>query len=183
MKFLKKVKKIKITDDGGYSLIELLVSISLFVVVISINSNIFLNAVRGQGKAITTQNVVDNSRYAMEVMAREIRVARVGSFSSDGIINDIIFTSGSQNRLNKSIRFYSNGGRIMFDDDTTDGNPAKPITSFRNVNVTSLEFTIKNTSTQPRITISLKVESKGSSVQTRDSIILQTTISPRELNS
>ena len=180
-KFEKK-NKVICSGSGGYSLIELLVAISVFVVVLSVNSNIFLNAVRGQGKAITTQNVSDNARYAMEVMARELRVARVTSLPADGVVNDITFISGSQNRLNKSIRFFLSGGSVMFDDDTTDANPAKSITSTQNVNVTGLTFTINNQAVQPRVTVVLKIESKGSQVSTYNNIVLQTTISPRELN-
>jgi type II secretory pathway pseudopilin PulG len=169
------------TNEGGYSLIELLVSISVFVIIISVNSNIFISAIKGQEKAIATQNVSDSARYLMEVISKELRVARISSFVLVGA-DDLSFTSGAEHRLNKNIRFYLNAGSVMFDDDTTDANPAKPITSSKNVIVSSLVFTINNQLTQPKITAVIDVKSKGTSAKVSDSIILQTTISPRELN-
>jgi len=181
MKNIKKINKFGFGDEGGYSLIELLVSITVFVMIISVNSNIFISAIKGQEKAIATQNVSDSARYLMEVMSKELRVARINSFVLNGA-SDISFVSGAEHRLNKTIRFYLDNGNVMFDDDTTDTNPAKPITSTKNVTVQSLVFTLNNQLTQPKITVVVNVNSKGTDPKSSDSIILQTTISPRELN-
>ncbi len=190
MKNIKKINKFRFDSDGGYSLIELLVSIAVFVIIISVNSNIFISAIRGQEKAIATQNVSDSARYLMEVMSKELRVARINSFVLVGS-DDLSFTSGAEHRLNKTIRFYLDAGNVMFDDDTTDANPAKAITSSKNVIVSNLIFTIisqpippviGSPPTQPKITIVIDVKSRGTSSKASDSIILQTTISPRELN-
>ncbi len=169
------------TNEGGYSLIELLTSIAVFVVIMSVNANIFISALKGQQKAIATQNVSDNARYLMEVIAKELRVARIGSFVLVGN-SDLSFVSGSEHRFNKNIRFYLNSGNVMFDDDTTDANPARAITSSKNITVQSLFFTINNQLTQPKITVVVGVTSKGTNPKAVDNIVIQTTISPRELN-
>jgi len=186
MDYFKKIKKNILSDEGGYSLIELLISITLFVLVIGINTNIFINSIKGQQKAIATQNVSNSARYSMEVMAREIRVGRVGSFVLNGA-NDITFVSGSENRKDGlgnplTVRFYLNAGRVLFDDDTSDANAAAPITSFQNVNIDSLNFILSNVLTQPKITISLTASSNNGSTSVSSDTALQTTISPREIN-
>ncbi|MCR4322615.1 MAG: prepilin-type N-terminal cleavage/methylation domain-containing protein, partial [Candidatus Azambacteria bacterium] len=88
-------------NEGGYSLIELMVAIGVFAVVVTVMSGTFIISLRGQGKSATAQNVGDNMRYAMEVMAKEIRMGTIKV--SQGYVlgpsfDDIQFRSNMPNR-------------------------------------------------------------------------------------
>src|SRR3989338_3039837 len=61
---------------SGFSLVELLVSMTIFTLVMSAGSTIFLLALRAQRVTIAEQNVVDNTRFALEFMSRQLRFAR-----------------------------------------------------------------------------------------------------------
>lgn len=178
---LKFNKFLKAND--GFTLAELLVAISVFSIAISISTNMFINAIRAQRKALVAQNVVDNARYVMETISKEVRVARPSSLSSP-LSNELSFTSNSENRKGNSIKFYFDDARgtVMFDDDTSDANVAQVITSAVNVKITSLEFTLNYVSGQPKVTVVLSAKSTSAD-PTIDSVInLQTTISPREIS-
>ncbi len=178
-----KVHNLQFKADGGFTLIELLVSIAVFAIVVAINTNMFLNAISGQRKAIATQNVSDSARYAMEIISREIRM---GSSFVLNNSSDISFISNSENRIGQVLRFVLDNGQIKFDDNFG-GNfgstaNAEAITSIQNTNVIFLNFDINNPARQPKITILMNVGSKNASQSTGDEIYLQTTISPRKLN-
>ncbi len=178
-----KVHNLQLKADGGFTLIELLVSIAVFAIVVAINTNMFLNAISGQRKAIATQNVSDSARYAMEIISREIRM---GSSFVLNNSSDISFISNSENRIGQVLRFVLDNGQIKFDDNFG-GNfgstaNAEAITSIQNTNVIFLNFDINNPARQPKITILMNVGSKNASQSTGDKIYLQTTISPRKLN-
>lgn len=184
-KYPKKLKANKLKADRGYTLVELLVSIAVFSIVVVINTNMFLNAISGQRKAIASQNVSDSTRYAMEIMTKEIRIGAVDSFVLNNP-SDISFVSNSENRATQILRFVLDNRQVKFDDnfngDFSDMTNARAITSTQNTNVISLNFDINNIAKQPKITILMNVESKNTPQNTRDEIYLQTTISPRELN-
>ncbi|MEK7452623.1 MAG: prepilin-type N-terminal cleavage/methylation domain-containing protein [Patescibacteria group bacterium] len=171
-----------IKEKNGYTLIELMLAISIFSIAVSICVNMFINAIKLQRSAIAVQNVSDNGRYIMEIIAREIRTGKVNSFILNGT-DDLSFQSNSPNRAGNTLKFYLSlsGDQLMFDDNTADALEALSVTATNNVVVTFLRFEIQNSTKQPRITIFLNVQSKNPPVDSQDEIYLQTTISPREL--
>lgn len=166
--------------ERGFSLIEMTVAIGIFAVVVTITSSTFITSLRGQRRAITTQNVADDARYAMEIMAKEIRMGK--DFVGGG--DTLQFVSNMPNRGGKTVRFRLDPGapQILFDDDITDGIMEEPITSSNTV-VNALVFTVSGTNpgSQPRITVVFDVASAGVAPDASTSMILQTTISPRSL--
>lgn len=166
--------------EKGFSLIELTVAIGIFAVVVTITSGTFITSLKGQRKSITAQNVADNARYAMEVMAKEIRMGE----DFTGGAETIQFTSNMIHRAGKTVSFRYDAGasQILFDDDIADGIPEEPITASQSA-ITMLRFTVSgmNPGSQPRVTIVLGVASRGTSPDVASSMILQTTISPRSL--
>lgn len=177
-------------SEAGYSLIELMVAIGVFAVVVAVMSGTFIVSLRGQGKSATAQNVADNARYAMEVMAKEMRMGMIKA--SEGYVlnspSDIQFRSNMPNRNGSIVRFYLDvpAGQIMFDDDINDGaGPGKdpePITA-ANIAVNALTFDVSGVSSdaQPRITTVMQVVSAGTAADIETRMDLQTTISPRSL--
>lgn len=180
----KKIKRTR--EEGGYSLIELMVAIGVFAMVVTVLSGTFAISLRGQGKSATAQNVGDNVRYAMEVMAKEMRMGTIKT--TEGYMlnspSDIQFRSNMPNRNGAILRFYLDApaGQIMFDDDINDALPPEPITSV-NIAVSALTFNVSGASlsSQPRITIVMRAASVGTAADIETRIDMQTTISPRSL--
>lgn len=167
---------------NGYTLIELLVSISVFAIVVTMVSGAFTITLKGQNKTATVQNVADNIRYAMEVIAKEVRMG--DSFPPPGTHSDFTFTSNMPARTGNQVRFRLDNGRIMFDDDTNPATaPEDSLTSSSNVNITALSFIVDGQypTTQPRVTIVIEAESIGTKVDVATQIQTQTTVSPRSL--
>lgn len=60
----------------GFSLIEMLVSVSIFTVIMMSSMDIFKMVIESQRGAIATQNVEESLKYFFEVTAKEIRMAQ-----------------------------------------------------------------------------------------------------------
>lgn len=181
-----KATSYKLKASAGYSLIELMVAIGVFAMVVTVLSGMFAISLRGQGKSATAQNVGDNVRYAMEVMAKEMRMGTIKT--TEGYIlnssSDIQFRSNMPNRSGAIVQFFlgASTGQIMFDDDINDALPPEPITS-ANIAVSALTFDVSGVSlsSQPRITIVMRAASVGTAADIETRIDMQTTISPRSL--
>jgi|SRR3989304_6532374 len=175
-----KAKSYTLQAGEGFSLIEMMVAIGIFAVVVMITSSTFITSLKGQQKSIAVQNVADNARYAMEIMAKEIRMG--DAFVGGG--DTIQFISNMPNRAGKTVRFRldSSAPQILFDDDLDTAGDDEPITG-SNSAITTLRFTISGTDpgSQPRVTILLGVTSSGTAPDVASSMTLQTTVSPRSL--
>jgi len=173
-------------SERGYSLIELMVAIGVFAMVVTMLSGTFIISLRGQGKSATAQNVADNTRYAMEVMAKEIRMGMIKT--TEGYVlnspSDIQFRSNMPNRNGATVRFYLDGAspQVMFDDDIADALAPEPITA-SSIAISALTFDVSGVSSmsQPRIAIIMKAKSAGTAEDIATRMDLQTTISPRSL--
>ena len=67
-----KIKERK--NERGFTLIELMVAVGVFAVAITASSGLFITSLRGQQRTYVVQNLADNARYAMEAMAKEMRM-------------------------------------------------------------------------------------------------------------
>jgi len=66
----------KKNNQPGFSLIEIIVSVALFVAIILSTTEIFRLVIVGQRKAIASQNVQESLKYFLETSSKEIRMAR-----------------------------------------------------------------------------------------------------------
>lgn len=73
MKFFSPRKKNK---AAGFSLIEIIVSVALFVIIILSATEIFRLVIVGQRKAIASQNVQESLKYFLEASSKEVRMAK-----------------------------------------------------------------------------------------------------------
>lgn len=186
IQYFLKAKSHKLKASGGYSLIELMVAIGVFAMVATMLSGTFIISLRGQGKSATAQNVADNTRYATEVMAKEIRMGMIKT--TEGYVlnspSDVQFRSNMPNRNGATVRFYLDGAssQVMFDDDISDALAPEPITA-SSIAISALTFDVSGVSSmsQPRITIVMRATSAGTAEDVATRIDLQTTISPRSL--
>lgn len=147
---------------------ELLVSVTIFAIVITIASSIYITTIGSQRRAFGRQNVLDSSRFALESMARAIRQSDVVSATANTL--DI-------NHPDKgTIQYSLSSGQIMESGGALTAN---------DVTVSSLTFLTDglagNDNEQPRVTIVLTISSKNVKVTEQSSMTIQTTITPRNL--
>ena len=157
MKFLLgKIKK----NNPGFTLIEVIVSVVLFVVIIISTTEIFRLVIVGQRKAIASQNAQESLKYFLEATSKEIRTAK----KSEGVcgtnapfnhlgINDIYVlapmdgASGNAlvflNAYNECVVYYLGIGELAGRFIVHRGNLEAPISPSK-INISQLVFGIEN---------------------------------------
>lgn len=173
-------------SDSGFTLIEFMVAMGVFVIVLGIVVNIFIGALRSQRAAAALMAANDNASLALEQMMREIRVGSNFFIPGDNpplpcisTVVPAIPSSGNE------LMFCNVDGRNVtyrLSDETiereVDGRKGS-ITS-RNVRVSRLQFQLGPSAWPPRITISLELGSQNPDLR---EILnnLQTTVSARNI--
>jgi len=175
----------------AFTLIEMLVAISLFGLIIGSTTGLFVSAVRSQAKALTTQKLLDETSYVMEYMSRFMRMAKKefntpACLSGNGLnyenpsgTSSIKFINAQgvcqEFRLNTiTDKIEEWRGPSLFGELTSD-----------DLEITSLEFNLSGAdqpptdSLQPRVTISMTIKKRGA---TGPEMKIQTTISQRNLD-
>jgi prepilin-type N-terminal cleavage/methylation domain-containing protein len=64
-------------NKKGFTLIEMIVSLSIFVLVLLIATDVFVVINRSQRKVAATQKIQDDVRYLIEVMSQDVRLSRI----------------------------------------------------------------------------------------------------------
>lgn len=154
---------------NGFTVVELLVAITLFIVVVSIATGTFIQALRTQRSTVALIAVNSNAGLALEQISREIRTGRNFSVSG-GALN---FT----NAKNQSVSYRLNDQAL---ERVADG--AAGLITSSNVAVAKLDFILSGESftdgLPTKITVVLAVGASGTA---GNPINLQTTISSRIL--
>lgn len=70
------LNKIKRASHKAYTLIELLVGISIFMILIAASAEFFVSSLEMQQRALLSQRLLDNVSYTLEYMNRAIRMAQ-----------------------------------------------------------------------------------------------------------
>lgn len=166
---------------------EMLVTFSLFLVVVSVTSGIFIASFRSQREILSFLNVQNNIRFTLETMSREMRtgtgfrIIRDGSPLTEGLgrgENDDILSFQSQE--GQALQYRLSGGKL----EKTIGGSFMPLTA-ENVSVESFKFFLTgaaaNDGKQPHVTLYLRVRSS----QGREpvDIAVETTVTQRELDN
>lgn len=81
-----KMKKAMPRAFGGFTLVEILVVISILAIIVVAGSNMFFTLLRGSNKTKVLQSAKQNGNYAISVMERMIRNARNISGSGSSIV-------------------------------------------------------------------------------------------------
>lgn len=170
------MKNPKYKNRAGYTIAEMIVSMGIFLILLSIASGSFIRILRTQRETVALLAANGNASLAMEQISREIRTG--GAFSSFG--GEFHFT----NSKNESVtyRLNSSTGKI---ERSTDGISFSEITA-DNVRVNNLNFIIFNGAPgdqyPTRITIILQA-SPAIYTGGNSAVNLQNTISARVLSS
>lgn len=178
----------------GYTLVELLVATGIFATVTILISQLFVLSYRAQKKALTTSYLAQSVSYAIEYMARAIRMAKKDDITIREIKKDCsgnptdkinFIVSPSRERikfrtykLNECQEFFLEGGRIKEKKDSFE-NFLTP----SDLEVKTLKFIVEGDSPgdslQPRVTIFLEIQKKN---QPETKFFIQTTISQRDID-
>jgi len=175
--------------NKGVSLIEMLAAVAVFAITIGAISGIFISAVRSQRRILATQELLDQTSYALEYMGRALRMA-VKDKNGDCIPAGLNYqkTHGGEGIKFKNYEgncqeFYLDGTRLK-EERAGSGNyltsPALEINSF-NIGPDS-SWSPPPDLNQPRVTISLKILGREA-IEGRPVIQIQTSISQRPLDA
>lgn len=196
-----EVRKIK-KNNKGFTLLEMIVAMFLFTLIMLAATQIFQLVIEGQRNALASQDIQESMRYALEVMSKEIRMAK----RSDGdcpanppplAVNRIFNFNTSDN---EKILYFKNKDDECVSYYLGFCNPSSPdLNGLRirrgalvnaacltpsNIKVNSLKFTVIDNpiagplNSQPRVTISMDLEVMGKAMH-KQNIKIQTTISSR----
>jgi prepilin-type N-terminal cleavage/methylation domain-containing protein len=178
---MSKVKCQKSKVNNGFTIVELLVAMGLFVVLIGISTGGFIKALQTQKAIISLMEANDNANLALEQMAREIRTGYNFSKISDTELQFV-------NQYNRVVWYRLNEEAIER------GTEKEGVVSRRiykkitadNVKIKNFKVALFGSGVgdgyPPRITVSLSVGPTGRYLENILTNI-QTTISARTLDS
>jgi prepilin-type N-terminal cleavage/methylation domain-containing protein len=92
-----KTNKILSQNKKGFTLIEVMVSVSLFVVVMTLSLGAIMSIIDGNKKAQAVNNVANNLNYSVESIVRDIKTGYAYTCQIDGANNPIVPESASSN--------------------------------------------------------------------------------------
>ena len=187
----------------GFTLVEMLVAIFVFITVLGASSAIFVDVIRNQKRALANQELLNQTSYVLEYMGRAIRMAKKDDLDGRSCL--------SGNKVNYEFIPFEQG--IKFKDykdeycqefflECAGGNcrlkerkieistgtllPANYLTS-ADLNVVSFNIGPSDSwdqgdSDQPRVTLFLDIEKLGFPFGEEPEVKIQTTISQRNLD-
>jgi prepilin-type N-terminal cleavage/methylation domain-containing protein len=148
-------------NNKGYTLVEMLVAISIFSILLVAIMNTFVRGFYYQKRILEMQAVQREESYLMEMMSREIRMATAITVNNLDGATELNFTdhtngtaryclSDTSGACNPSGRSFSINGQVVNSED---------------VEISGLKFFTSETftDTQPLVTIVMQVESKRDS--------------------
>jgi prepilin-type N-terminal cleavage/methylation domain-containing protein len=178
-------------NSKGFTLVEMLVVSTVFIIIIVAVINIFVSALKSERYILASQHLIDQGNYAMEYMSRSLRMAKK-STGSECELNPSAPTYYWYWDQDQSVLYFKKYdgsckffvldpvGKQLYECDYSSGDCNLLISS--KIDVVDFKASVNDaTSIQPKVTIYLELKSKGAEPQ--PSIKLQTTISQRDLNT
>lgn len=156
--------------QNGFTLIEIIVAMAIFILVISAITGIFMAVTSAQRKAFSLQNTQEAGRYMMESMIKEIRM----STSTVGTSDTLSMINPKQEAV---VYFFDNASHIL--KRQVQGGQAQNL-SPENIEVDG-QFYIQQKvfPLQSLVTIAMKIKAKGSRADQQAVIDLQNTVMAR----
>ena len=155
----------------GFTIIELMVAVTIFVVVVSISSSIFINSLRTQRQVLALMASNDNASLTIEQLAREMRTG--SQFQINGRGDRLQFF----NAVGQPVVYELSGQQIM--------RNSQAVTA-GNVSIKYLLFNLMGETPEDgvstRVTINLGVGAVGKNLE--DFVTnIQTTVAVRSLDA
>ncbi|MEI7452079.1 MAG: prepilin-type N-terminal cleavage/methylation domain-containing protein [Candidatus Falkowbacteria bacterium] len=174
---------------SGFTLIEILVAISIFAVIILAVSSIFRNVITNQRTTSDDSATREDIKYFVEIFSREVKGAVRNSTAADvcGVAPDHMFAS---NASSTELYFQNQKGQCVAYFTALDDNGVNRLEIARDseaffissgaINIAAINFTMDDSAAvQPIVTVNVQVLSQAD--QTIPAYNIQTTISPREI--
>jgi len=183
--------------NKSFTLVEIMVSITIFGLVFGIISAMFASAIKAQRKSLITQDLLSQASYSMEYMSRHLRMAKeqqgglpANCLSLDGLSYELTATAATTGIKFVSYedpsccwQFYLDGGRLKRQVSSCSSKDSNDFLTSANFSVERFKINlVGGTEGQPRITFSLKMKGTGERPEEQPIIEIQTTISQRNLN-
>lgn len=109
MTFLKTNQSAKLSLNAGFTLLEIIVSISIFSVLIFAVTNLLISIIQNPRSQLAQMDIIDQTRFVSSRFVNEIRAAAYGSYPLiEAGDSEIIFYSpigASAGNINR-IRYY-----------------------------------------------------------------------------
>ncbi|MFH0892319.1 MAG: prepilin-type N-terminal cleavage/methylation domain-containing protein [Candidatus Falkowbacteria bacterium] len=188
------LKIINLKNQGGLTLIEIVVATALFSMVSYAAVATFQGVMKSQRSTVISQNVQESMRYALEIMGKEMRMAQK-RISGDCILsnNNRIYDTNDVSGVGDSLSFINSrkacvtyslvGGRLRIN---RFGEPSSYYITPDDIVINDLSFRVvdegANTvppSVHPRVTITLEASMAGGAGVPAENVRLETTISAR----
>ncbi|MDD3048181.1 MAG: PulJ/GspJ family protein [Minisyncoccales bacterium] len=160
-------------NNKGFTLIEALVAIAIFIGISTALAQIISVSIQNQVNVVATQNALTQASFAIDKIGKELRMAQdeagncfdeEGSYKIEGSSITFLHLDQEDNEVCKT--FKLDNGKIKECIDNTEVD----ITGDA-IEIEALNFFISDNNDNPRITIS---------IETKDGLLLQTTVSQRK---
>ena len=171
----------------GFTLLEMVVSVGLFSIIVTTAISIMLQVSNAQLKASGVQTILDNIRFSLELITKEIRTGNSYAANSTCAAGIKFKTSLNEDRvyyldIPTKIVMRATAAITPADCDGLSG-VVQPFTS-EDVEISRLDFQIKGQNLgpddgQPWVIVNLAGKSKGPKYQLDSSVNLQTAIVQR----
>jgi prepilin-type N-terminal cleavage/methylation domain-containing protein len=185
-------------NKQGFTLLEIIVSLSIFSLVVVMAVGIFQAVLTSQQRAIVAQNEQESLKYVFEVVSKDIRSAVSSNHDCELVLGDL----ATNKIFNRETTLYSGSNALYFKDKNGDCTyyyidngvlmqrkeivpPLTSATTPSDVLVKSFNFSIIDNSigavdsVQPMVTISLEIEDRTGRAIEKQNMTVQTTISSR----
>jgi len=172
----------------GFTLIEIMVSLSVFIIIMTVSLGAILSVLEANDKSQTKKTAMDNLNFALEFMSRTVRFGTnyyCGVASTNPPPAFDCPSGGSSFSIRSSdgalIVYSLSGGRIM----KTVNGVTTPVTSAE-INITRLTFYVFNSAPppdlgQPRVILVVS-GTVGNKTSTQSIFNLQTSMSQRKID-
>lgn len=194
--------------NKGFSLIEIVVSVSIFSILMIATTGIFKSVIEGQRSAITAQNTQESLRYALEVMSKEIRNAKSGNADCNAAVIALVPAYGAIDNPQKKIYNTASSTKVLFFKNKKNECVAYFLADYRlyilrdqppynngdeiiqeitpdEIKISNLRFLVQDDlvgafhAVQPRVTFRLDSELRAANALHKQPMKVQTTISSR----
>lgn len=184
-------------NSKAFTMVETLVSVCLFGFISVVLINVFVASINSQTRILQNQELMDQSTYALEYMAKSVRMAQkdvdgfcTGTINANYTVstNSITFLAYDTKEAAYRCRQFFLGSAIIKEMRSTTASAddfavAQDITSSK-VAVTDLTFAVTGNvvgdTVQPKVTMMIEMVSGTSS--SAPTITIQTSVSKRELD-
>jgi len=178
--------------NNAYTLIEVLVAVTIFSIFIAGPTGLFITSLRGQRKALATMEIVDTTSYTLEYISRALRMAKK---DLNGICLATAKLNYEKTHINQGLKFlnYQGNCQEFFRewDATSTVYRLKEVKAGNENYLTPSDLNIisfdigpndswdQEDDLQPRVTIFFEIQKQN---QPETKIRFQTTISQRNLD-